>query len=174
MTRKILATGKRVQLAIDTVRLPDGSTIEREVVVHPGAVAIIPLVDAEHVCLVRNERHAVSETLLELPAGTREPDESPDQTAVRELQEETGYRARSWRKLTEFFPSPGTFSERLVLYLATELAKGKASLDPGEQLTPEIVSWADAVRWSLDGTIRDAKTLVGILLWDRLREQQRR
>lgn len=174
MTRKILFTGKKVQLALDTLELPDGSSAEREVVIHPGAVAIIPLVDAEHVCMVRNHRHAVAETLLELPAGTRDQDEPPDHTAVRELEEETGYRARTWRKLTEFYPSPGIFTERLVLYLATDLTPGKMSLDPGEELTPIIVSWREAVRSALDGTIRDAKSLVGILLWDRLREQERR
>jgi ADP-ribose pyrophosphatase len=174
MTRKIVFTGKKVQLALDTVQLADGSSVEREVVVHPGAVAIIPLVDGEHVCMVRNRRHAVAETLLELPAGTRDANESPEQTAIRELEEETGYRAGRWRKLTEFYPSPGILNERLVLYVATDLKPGNTSLEPGEELTPMIISWQDAVRWSLDGTIRDAKSLVGILLWDRLREQERR
>ena len=96
MARQIVFRGRKIQVALDTTVLPGGDTVQRDVVLHPGAVAIIPLVDAEHVCLVRNRRPIVAETLLEIPAGTLEPDESPEHAAPRELAEETGYRAARW------------------------------------------------------------------------------
>src|SRR5262249_17349807 len=89
----------------------------------------------------------------------------------RELAEETGYTAARWRKLAAFFPSPGVISERTHLFVAEGLTPGPMSLEVGEELKPEVVAWRDAVAWALDGTIRDAKTLVRILLWDRLRAQ---
>ena len=136
---------------------------------HPGAVAILPLVDAERICLVRNRRPIVNETLLEIPAGTLEPEEAPEAAAVRELAEETGYRAERWRKLTEFIPSPGVLSERTHLFVAHELTPGPQRLEKDEDLQPEIFTWKEALAWALDGTIHDAKTLIAILLWDRLR-----
>jgi ADP-ribose pyrophosphatase len=169
MARRVVFTGRKIQVAIDTHTLADGSPVQRDVVIHPGAVAIIPLVDRDQVCLVRNRRPIVGEELLEIPAGTLEPGEAPDLAAVRELAEETGYSARTWRKLTEFFPSPGVLSERTHLYLATNLSAGAMHLEAGEELVPEVVSWSDAMRWVVDGTIRDAKTLIGLLLVDGMR-----
>lgn len=169
MARQIIHRGRKIQVALDTQTLPDGTTVQRDVVLHPGAVAILALVDAEHVCLLRNERVIVGETLLEIPAGTLEPGEAPEVAAPRELAEETGYRADRWRKLAAFYPSPGVLSERTHLFVAEGLTPGKMQLEKDEQLTPEVVAWRDAVAWCLDGTIRDAKTLAGILLWDRLR-----
>src|SRR5207302_8271202 len=114
-------------------------------------------------------RLAVGETLWEIPAGTLEEGEAPETAAVRELREETGYQAAHWRKLAEFFPSPGVLSERMHLFLARDLTPGPLRLQPDEELEPKIVAWSDALRWALDGTIRDAKTLVALLLWDRIR-----
>lgn len=156
---------------METSTAPDGTPIQRDVVLHPGAVAILPLLDDDHVCLIRNQRPITGETLLEIPAGTLEPPEPPDQAAVRELAEETGYQAARWRKLTEFFPSPGVLSEKTHLYLAEGLTPGAMNLEKDEQLEPCIIAWADALRWATDGTIRDAKTLVAILLWSRLRDK---
>jgi ADP-ribose pyrophosphatase len=169
MAPEIVYRGRKIQVAVDTLTAADGRTITRDVVVHPGAVAILPLLDDEHVVLLRNERFIVGETLWELPAGTLEPGEPPDQAAPRELAEETGYSAVRWRHLLTFYPSPGILSERTHLYLARDLTPGPMSLEPGEHLTPQTITWRDALAWALDGTIRDAKTLVGILLWERLR-----
>ena len=171
MTRRIVFTGRKIQLAVETTALPGGAALEREVVLHPGAVVILPWLDGERVCLLRNHRPSVGKTLLELPAGTLEPPEGPEAAAVRELEEETGYRAGRWRKLLEFYPSPGVLSEQMHLFVAQELTPGPMHLEADEQLVPELVAWSDAMRWALDGTIRDAKTLVGLLLWDRLREK---
>ncbi len=169
MTRQIVYEGRKIKLAIDTTVLPDGQTIQRDVVLHPGAVAILPLLDAQRLCLVRNQRPIVAETLWEIPAGTLEPGEAPAAAAKRELAEETGYQATSWRKLAEFIPSPGVLSERTHLFLAQNLTPGPLRLEKDEDLEPQIVAWPKALSWALDGTIHDAKTLIAILLWDRLR-----
>src|SRR4051794_17294762 len=91
--RRVIYRGRKIDLALQTVMLADGSSATREVIVHRGAVALVPMVDANHVCLVENHRYAVGKTLLEVPAGTIDPGEAPEQTAARELEEETGYRA---------------------------------------------------------------------------------
>jgi ADP-ribose pyrophosphatase len=170
VARQILFRGRKIQVALDTTVLPSGETIQRDVVLHPGAVAIIPLVDADHVCLVRNRRPIVGETLLEIPAGTLEPNETPEQAAPRELAEETGYQAGQWRKLGVFFPSPGVLDERTHLFVAESLTPGLQRLEKDEDMLPDIISWQDAVNSTLDGTIRDAKTMIAVLLWDRLRK----
>src|SRR5262245_20816987 len=134
MAREIIYRGKKIDLAIDTTTLPDGTALEREVVLHPGAVVILPMIDADRVCLLRNFRHSVGETLLELPAGTLEPPEPPETTAERELAEETGYRAGRWQKLAEYYPSPGILNERMYFFLAGELLPGPPEQQPGEQI----------------------------------------
>jgi ADP-ribose pyrophosphatase len=169
MTRELRYVGRKIRVALETTPGRDGRPVQRDVVLHPGAVAIIPLVDDTHVCLLRNHRPAVGETLLEIPAGTLEPGEAPEVAAVRELIEETGYQAGHWRKLTEFFPSPGCLSERTHLFLATGLTPGPSRPEQDEDLEPVVVPWDEAVRKALDGTIRDAKTLIALLLWERLR-----
>jgi ADP-ribose pyrophosphatase len=169
MALEIHFNGRKIQAGLDSSVGPDGQPVRRDVVLHPGAVAILPLVDDGRVCLVRNRRFIVGEELLEIPAGTLEPGEAPERAAPRELAEETGYRAGRWRKLAEFYPSPGILSECTHLFLAQDLTAGEMYLDEGEELEPQIVLWTDALRWALDGTIRDAKTLVALLLWDRLR-----
>jgi ADP-ribose pyrophosphatase len=169
MPRTVIYTGRKIQVAIDETPGPDGHLIRRDVVIHPGAVAILPLVDADHVCLLRNQRVTVGETLWEIPAGTLEPGEPVDRAAVRELAEETGYQAARWRKLLEFYPSPGVLSERTHLFVAEGLTAGTMHPEADEQLEPQVVPWSQAMQWALDGTICDAKTLIAVLYWDRLR-----
>lgn len=169
MSRTIVHIGCKIQVAIEEVIRPDGATVRRDVVLHPGAVAVLPLVDSSHVCLLRNERPVVGQTLWEIPAGTLEPGEPVERAAVRELIEETGYRAGKWRKLQSFYPSPGVLDETTHLFVAEDLTPGEMALEPGEEIEPVTVPWEQAVAWALDGTIRDAKTLVAVLLWQALR-----
>jgi ADP-ribose pyrophosphatase len=169
MARSIVHIGRKIQVALDTELLPDGQTIRRDVVLHPGAVAVLPLIDAEHVCLLRNQRPVVAATLWEIPAGTLEPGEPPADAAVRELAEETGYQAAKWTRLGEIIPSPGVLSEVIHLFVAEELTPGPMRPEADEDLEPTTVSWAQALTWAFDGTIRDAKTLVALLLFDRRR-----
>jgi ADP-ribose pyrophosphatase len=166
-TRKLLET-KRFDVILQSYHTPDGRQHTRETIQHPGAVTIIPLVDRDHVCLVRNYRVAVDQTLVELPAGTLEQGEDPAATAVRELAEETGYRAGRVDALMDFAMSPGILNERMYLYVATDLEPGDTSLDEGEIIDTLIVPWTEAMRRVDAGEIRDAKTLVGLMYYDRL------
>jgi ADP-ribose pyrophosphatase len=170
MTREILHIGRKIKVALDTEVLPDGRTVRRDVVLHPGAVAVLPMLDADHVCLLRNHRPVVGETLWEIPAGTLEPGEPPADAAVRELEEETGYRAVKWRKLLELIPSPGVLSEVIHLFLAEELTPGPARPEADEDLETHVVAWDQALAWAMNGTIRDAKTLLALMWMDRFRQ----
>ena len=169
MPREIIHRGRKIQVAVDTSVGSDGQTIRRDVILHPGAVVILPIVDADHVCLLRNYRFAINETLWEAPAGTLEPDEALEKAAARELLEETGYTAGKWRSLGFLYASPGVLDEKLHLFVARDLTPGQARPEADEQLEPKVVAWSEALRMSLDGTIKDAKTITAILLWDRLR-----
>jgi ADP-ribose pyrophosphatase len=170
MARQLVYKGRKIEVFVETTQAADGSPVTYDIIQHPGAVAILPLVDVDHVCLLRNRRRNVGATLLEIPAGTLEPNEAPELAAGRELAEETGYRAARLSKLCAFYPSPGVLSERMYLFLATELTPGPMHLERDEELAPEVVPWTQAVKWALDGTIQDAKSLVALLLWDRLRK----
>jgi ADP-ribose pyrophosphatase len=147
----------------------DANTVEsREVIRHPGAVTILPWVNQQQVCLIRNFRMGVGQTLVELPAGTLEPDESPDVCAQRELAEETGLRAASWRQLHTFYLSPGILDERMHLFLAKGITPGTPAREQGEHIENLIVDWAEALDMVATGEIQDAKTLAGILYYDHL------
>jgi ADP-ribose diphosphatase len=136
---------------------------EREIVEHPGAVAMVA-VDAEgYVTLVRQLREATGGELLEIPAGTREPGEEPLQTARRELQEETGLTGGEWREVTAFWTTPGFTRERMTLFFAEGVEPGEAS--PEEDESFELVRWPVAEIESRLGEIEDAKSLVGLLLY---------
>jgi len=167
--RRVIYRGRKIDLALQPVRLSDGSVADREVIVHRGAVAMVPMIDRDHVCLVKNDRYAVGKTLLEVPAGTLDPGESPDETAPRELAEETGYRAGSIRRIAEWFVSPGVMSERMYLYLCEDLQPGPTDHQLDETLEPVILEWSEAIERVLDGRIEDAKTRLALLLCDRMR-----
>jgi ADP-ribose pyrophosphatase len=172
MTRQIVHTGRKIQVILETTMAADGHPIQRDLILHPGAVAILPLVSEDQVCLLRNQRPNVGATLIEIPAGTLEPGEAPELAAPRELAEETGYRAASWHKLGEFYPSPGVLGERMYLYVAQGLTPGPQALERDEELEPFVTSLDEAIRWALDGTIQDAKTALSLLLWDRQRPRR--
>lgn len=169
MPREIIHTGRKIKVAVDTSTGSNGETIRRDMILHPGAVVILPIVDRDHVCLLRNYRFVLDETLWEVPAGTLEPGEAIDAAAQRELAEETGYVAKQWHYLNYFYASPGVLDEKLHLFIAQDLILGPARPEADEQLEPKIVPWSDALKMALDGTIKDAKTVTAILLWDRLR-----
>jgi len=132
-------------------------------------VAIVPLLADGSVCLIRNFRVSVQQTLIELPAGTLEPSETPEQTARRELQEETGYRARRIYPLRAFYLSPGILDERMHVFVAEDLEAVGTAREPGEQIENLIVPWSEALRMVHAGEIQDAKTIAGLLLLDQQR-----
>ena len=144
----------------------DGSLRPREVIEHPGSVATVPLIDDDHVCLIEVFRRAVGRPLIEIPAGTLDRVESLVDAAARELAEETGYRAARLESLGDLWMSPGILCERMHLFLATGLTPGPQALEPGEQIEPRIVRWAEAVAMCRDGRIEDAKTVAAVLRAD--------
>lgn len=141
----------------------------KPVIRHPGAVAILPLVDGDKICLIKNRRVAAGRTLIELPAGTIDPNESPEQTALRELTEETGFTAGRVTLLRKFFLSPGILDEVMWLFVAEQLTAGATQLEDGEQIENLILPWADAMELVYNNTIEDAKTIIGLLSYDRQR-----
>jgi ADP-ribose pyrophosphatase len=165
---KTLLEARRFRVVSLEYRDHAGRTHTREVVRHPGAVTILPLLDADRVCLIRNYRPGIDQTLLELPAGTLEPGEDPRNTALRELEEETGYRAQRLELMCEFYTSPGVLDELMWLYVATQLTAGPQRLDSGEEIETQVVAWDECLRLVRQGVIRDGKSLLGILFYDDL------
>jgi ADP-ribose pyrophosphatase len=159
--RKLLHGSRFDVHAMDLVG-NDGNTYVREVIRHPGAVVLLPLLDADTVVMIENTRPTVGETLLELPAGTREPNEPAIDTAHRELIEETGYQANEMRVVHEFYSAPGICDELMLLYLATELQAGQHQREATEQIETRVASRQQILDWIAAGQIRDAKTLVGL------------
>ena len=166
---RMIFRGRKIDLALKKIVLADGREAEREVVLHPGAVALVPMVDRDHVCLVKNDRYAVGKTLLEVPAGTIDPGETPFETAHRELAEETGYTAARIELIREWYVSPGVMNERMFLYLCEDLKPGATEHQPDEKLEVVVVEWREAVAMALNGGIEDAKTILALLILDRAR-----
>lgn len=168
---ELLLQARRFQVVRLTRQVPDGSRHSYDVIKHPGSVVILPLVAPNQVCLIRNYRIAVGETLWELPAGTLEQDEDPAVCAHRELIEETGYRAGNMEKLCEFFVSPGILHERMHLFLATDLTAGTAKPESGEEIQTHVMQIDEALQMIENGELHDAKSLIGLLLYDRRRRK---
>lgn len=156
--------GKIFNVALEKVTLPNGVTKDREVIRHPGAAAMVPLLDDGNVVLVKQYRHAVNNYLWEIPAGTLEPDEEPMACAERELVEETGYEATNFDKLTEILPAPGYTDEHIHIFLATGLTLAEQRLEDDEVLTVRPTPFDKAIEMIKTGEIQDAKTIVGLLL----------
>ena len=170
--RELVHVGRRIKVYVDVMTDPEGRSIRRDMIAHPGAVVILPVIDAEHVCLLRNNRWVVGEVLWEAPAGTLEPGEELENAARRELQEETGYVAEIWDYRGYLFASPGVLDEKLHLFFAHSLTPGPNQPEADEDLHPETVKLDDAVAMCLDGRIKDAKTVTAILLWERMKSMK--
>ena len=162
--------GRIIRVRFDTVRLPNGKECTREVVEHPGGVAILASDSEDRILLVRQYRYPFERILTEIPAGKREPGEPPFITAQRELQEEVGVTADTWTELGTLIPSPGCYGETLYLYMAQDLHFGATHPDEDEFLEPLRVPLDEAVRQCMDGTLTDAKTVAAILKGKILRE----
>jgi len=166
-------TGKIVNVRNDIAELFNGSQVPREVVEHPGGVAIVPLTDKNEVLMVRQYRYPVGEELLEIPAGKLEYCEDHCQCAVRELSEETGCTAGKIIYLGPIYPSPGFSKEILHIYLAADLQYGEAHPDENEFLSVEAIPLERLVRMAMTGEIKDGKTIIGILKAQYYVEQNR-
>jgi ADP-ribose pyrophosphatase len=161
-------TGKIISLDSDTVRFPDGSVGEMDMIRHPGASAIVPFVsdatgDDPQMLLIRQYRYAADQYLYEIPAGRLDPGEDPSDCAQRELREETGCTARGMDFLFTMYTTPGFTDERIHLFMATGLERGETAHEADEFMTVETVTLSRALRLIEQGEIKDAKTALGIL-----------
>jgi ADP-ribose pyrophosphatase len=154
--------------SVEVLRFTDehGRAVQREVVRHPGAVVIVPLLDDGRLVLIRNYRIAVDARLWELPAGKLEPGEDPQHAAGRELEEETGYRPGRVTPLAAFYSSPGFADEKLHAFIAEDLTFVAQNLEPGEQIEAQPLPREEVMAMIDDGRICDGKTIAAILMWD--------
>lgn len=165
----LIYDGRVVHLYLDTVQLPNGNSAKREIVRHPGAVAIVPLDADGNVILVTQYRHAAGRLLLEIPAGTLNPGEDPDVCAVRELQEEIGYKPGKLQKLGGIFLAPGYSTEYIHLYLATDLIESRLHMDEDEFIEVSRLPVSEVQRRIQSGDIADAKTISAMMMVQLLR-----
>jgi ADP-ribose pyrophosphatase len=159
-----LYSGKIVTLHVDTIRQASGRTSIREVVLHPGGVLAVPILDDGRVVLIRQFRYPLQKYILEFPAGKLDGNLSPDETIARELEEEAGYRARTLTHECSFYTSPGISNELLHLFVARELEPVQQRLEDGEHISVEQYTLEQCLAKVVRGEIMDGKTLLG-LLW---------
>lgn len=164
-------SGRRIRVRHDRMRMPDGLVVDRDVIEHPGVVVMVPVQDDGSILLVTQYRPGAGERLLELPAGTIDPGEEPRETAIRELQEEVGFIPGKVEHFGGFFAAPGSLTEYLDLFVCRDLQASSLDMDPGEDIEVVSHSVADCLAFIEDGTIRDAKTIIGILRWARSSNQ---
>jgi ADP-ribose pyrophosphatase len=159
---RTIYAGRVVTLNLETVTLPNGATVELEVIHHPGAAAVVPVQEDGSVLLIRQYRHAAGGYIYEIPAGKLDPGEDPGVCAARELEEEIGLRAASLQHLVSFFTTPGFTDEVIHIYQASGFTPGRQKLDEDEVLEVVAFPLEEALVKIREGTIRDGKTIVGL------------
>ena len=168
ISSEIIYQGSILDVRRDKVRLPNGHTSTREWIKHPGAVCIIPLLPDDRIALIRQYRYPVQQEMIELPAGKLDQNESPENCAVRELEEEIGYKASKLTFITNIHPAIGFADEIMGLYLAEDLQKTASNRDIDEFLELMPTHLHKAVEMVWNGAITDVKTIIGILWAERL------
>ncbi len=165
--KQTVYTGQKIKLEVHHLIDDQGRRFKKEVVVHPGAVVIVPFLKPDTLVLIRNHRYTVGQTLVELPAGTLEKGELPMNAAGRELQEETGYLAGKLKPLTSFYASPGILTEKMYIFAAYDLERTASALEVDEEIELSFVTWDQAIEMIQFGQIQDAKTIATLLMVDR-------
>jgi ADP-ribose pyrophosphatase len=171
VSSKTVYRGPVFWITTDHVEEPGGVRVRRDLIHHSGSVVVLAVDDrasTPRILLERQYRHAANDYLWELPAGRIDPGEQELKAAQRELLEETGYTASKWRRILNFYASPGFMAETMAVYLATGLKKGKAQPEEDEVIAQRMVSLPDALRMVLRGTIQDAKTISSVLWLDHM------
>lgn len=165
IARKKIFDGKIISLQVDDVRLPNGQTSKREIIKHSGAVAVIPITEDGKIIFVEQYRKPLEKPLVEIPAGKLEPGEKPHITAVRELEEETGYTTDDLTYITSFYTSPGFADEIMYIYLAKQLKllENPVALDDDEFVEKVVLSLDEAKQYVKEERIHDAKTAYALL-----------
>lgn len=159
-----LHKGRVFDLVSENITLENGVTTNMVFVHHPGAAAIVPMVNQDQIILIKQYRHTLRDYIWEIPAGTRSPDETALTCAKRELIEETGYSAGKWIELFEITPVPGYSDERIQLFLATDMEAAQQNLDKDEMLNVHKIHFDEALNMIRRGDIRDSKTISGLFL----------
>jgi ADP-ribose pyrophosphatase len=159
LSRRSIHDGRIVKLWLERVLLPNGRETSLEVIEHPGASTILPFIGPDEVVLIRQHRHCAGGSILEVPAGTLHPGESPEACALREIEEETGYRAGRLEPLGWIWTTPGFTTEKIFLFAAHDLAPGRVALDPDEVISLEPMPFREALERAGRGDITDAKTI---------------
>lgn len=173
LNSEVLYQGRVFRLQRDTVIEPGGVRVERDIIEHPGSVVVLPIFEDGRVLLIRQYRHSVGEFLWELVAGRKEPNETPAIGARRELLEETGYSAKRLRKLMRIVPTPGFVNEWMWIFAAEGLKQGTAQPEEDEKITPRIFELKQVETMIKRGTLRDAKSICGLLYYMRFRKRHR-
>ncbi|WP_280768314.1 NUDIX hydrolase [Salipaludibacillus daqingensis] len=162
---KSIFKGKIIDLEVQDVQLPNGEESKREIIHHPGAVAVISFTNEGKLILVKQYRKALEKAIAEIPAGKLESGEDPLECAKRELEEETGVKAKNWSKLHSFYTSPGFANEIVYVYLAEDLHTGNVNMDEDEFVERVDVTLEEANQMILSEEIHDAKTIYAIQYW---------
>lgn len=166
--KQVLYEGLKIRLEVHHLeQRGTGKRIRKEVVVHPGAVVILPFLPDGRLLLIRNRRYSVGQTLIELPAGTLEKSEDPMNCAGRELLEETGYLAGRLKRVASFFASPGILTEKMHLFAAYDLTFQGQALEAGEDIEVLPTTLAEAIEMIRHGQIEDSKTIAAVLMFER-------
>lgn len=167
LQKTVLHRGAKFDFARHRLETSSGQIVQREFIDHPGSVVLIPIAPDGRIVMVHNFRHAIGRALLELPAGTSSPGEPPEATAVRELIEETGFRAARWERVFEMFPLPGATNEKMTFFRAFELSPGPPAPEVDEELETKLVSLDEALENIDRGVVCDGKSIVGLWLESR-------
>jgi ADP-ribose diphosphatase len=166
--KQVIFEGRKARLEVHHLRdEQSGRKLHREIVVHTGAVCVLPFVDENTVMLIRQKRYAIGQIIVEIPAGTLEKNEPPMNCAGRELLEETGYLAGRIQPIGTFYTSPGILTEKMYAFSAHNLEQQKQALEEGEEIELMKVSYDEAIEMCRNGDIADGKTIATILLYDR-------
>lgn len=160
--REYVYCGKVLNLRLDTIKTKDERTVTWEIVEFKNAVTVVPLIDGNRVLMIKQYRHAIGEELIEFPAGTFKEDETPEEAALRELKEETGYEAGEMKKVMEFYTVPGLGTELMHLFVAKNLKKGEKKLDQDEEIENLVLTLDEAFDLLYKGIIKDGKTIIGL------------
>lgn len=177
LSSEVVFTCKLFRVTHDEIIEPDGKRNGREVIRHNGSVVILALDNAKNkqdpwIVMERQYRHAAGRFMWELPAGKIDEGEEPRAAGIRELIEETGYRAKKWRPLVEYFPSPGFLGEAMKVFVAEGLEPGEAQPEEDENIELRLVKMSEVLRMIEKGAILDGKTLISVLLYDRLHRRR--